>query len=72
VKCFVFWDIMPCSLLKVGGRFGGNKHDPVKRLSTFNGQLDVTSQKIELFITNAVRTSHCTGFDLCVIAHSHF
>lgn len=36
------------------------RHEPPKRLLTFNGLQGVISQKIELFITIAVRTSNPT------------
>jgi hypothetical protein len=79
----VFWDITPCSPLKVIWRFGGtyrrhiqdrrishtrNQHEaggnlcsfPLKLQLTFNGLHGIMSQKIELFITTAVRTSDPT------------
>jgi hypothetical protein len=75
----VFWDIRPCSPLKVNRHFGGTElclppasgflflaysstlkmeaTVPPKRRLTFNGLHGVIFQKIEHFITTAVRTS---------------
>jgi hypothetical protein len=44
------------------------RHVPPKRLSTFNGLHGVISQKTELFITTAVRTSNpTTKVKFCVL-----
>jgi hypothetical protein len=66
LKNSVFLDITPCSLLKVRRRFGGTccLHPPKRRL-TLIGLHGVVSQKIELYITTAARTSilnSCNGF----------
>jgi hypothetical protein len=94
MKGSIFWDITPCSPLKVKRRFGGthrlhlqdrricqarNKHEagrkqscdwpilwswrwrryvPPKRRLAFNELHDILSQKTELFITTALRTSN--------------
>jgi hypothetical protein len=95
LKSSIFWDIMPCSPLKVNRSFGGTwrlhlrgriinqarnqrktgskqtflawlifrprrwrRHFPPERALTFNGLCGVISQKIEMFITTAVRTSN--------------
>jgi hypothetical protein len=89
IKNTTFWDITPCSPLKVNRRFQRNisppssgskklcvprwfltrlilrplsrrRHVPPKRRLTFNGLHCVISQKIELFLTTAVRTSNPT------------
>jgi hypothetical protein len=63
MKITVFWDITPCSPLKVNRRFGGtfhlnvqgrisrasNQRESRKRLLAFNGLHRVISQKIVLF-----------------------
>jgi hypothetical protein len=43
MKSSFFWDIMPCSPLKV------TRHFPLKHRFTFNGLHDVISKMIELF-----------------------
>jgi hypothetical protein len=55
-KISIFWDITPCSPLKVRWYF----RVPLKRWLTFNELHDITriSQKTEPFITTAVRTSY--------------
>jgi hypothetical protein len=51
MKSSVFWDIMPCSLLKVNQHFGGTcRYFPLKRQLTFHGLQGVISQKIEVLI----------------------
>jgi hypothetical protein len=75
-KYSIFWDITPCSLLKVNRRFGGTcrlhlqgrrisqaeqmRQDPRNRRLTFNGLHGATNQKTEFLITTAVRTSNPT------------
>jgi hypothetical protein len=67
-KSFVFRDITLYSLLKVASHFGetlltlqGWRVSQARdQLLTFNGLHDVISQKIEVFITTAVRTSIST------------
>jgi hypothetical protein len=70
-KGSVFWDLTPCNPVKVSWHFGGTCrlhfqlrrwrwHVPPKRRLTFAGLHAVLSQKIELFITTAVRTSNHT------------
>jgi hypothetical protein len=69
-----FWDITPCSPVKVNRRFGrtcrlhlqgrtvshaSNQHEAGSRLN-FTGLHGVTCQKIELFIATAVRRSYPT------------
>jgi hypothetical protein len=60
----VFWDITPCSPLKVDRRLGETYlihlqgYVPPKRRMTFRGLQGVISQKIVLFITTAVSTSN--------------
>jgi hypothetical protein len=71
-KSSIFWDITPCGSLKINRRFGGKcrhllrpwrwrRHFPPKCRLTFNWLHGVISQKIELFITTAVRTSNPTS-----------
>jgi hypothetical protein len=80
LKSTIFWDITLCSLLSIYRRFGGTyrlhlqgrkislarwrRHIPPKRRFTLNGLHGVISQKIELFITTAVRTSNSTKLNL--------
>jgi hypothetical protein len=54
VKSCIFWDIMPCSPLKV------NQHVTLKHRLAFNRLHSIISQKIKLFITTAVKTSNPT------------
>jgi hypothetical protein len=61
VKSSAFWDITPCSQLKVNRRFGWRRHAPRKRRLIFNGLHGVITQKIELFISTAVRSSNPTN-----------
>jgi hypothetical protein len=71
MKDSIFWDIMPCNPLKINQYFRGtfDLHHHGRRVSLkvgviyfserlviFNGLHSVISQKIELFITIAVRT----------------
>jgi hypothetical protein len=87
LKISIFWDVTPCSPLKVNRHFGGTcrlhlqqtscyllsrwflarlilrpwrwrRHIPPKCRLTFNGLYGIISQKLELFITTAVRTSN--------------
>jgi hypothetical protein len=69
VEKFVFWDITPCSPLEVKRLFGGicRPYLQGRRISKARNQREasnrlhgVISQKIELFITSAVRTSNHT------------
>jgi hypothetical protein len=59
-RAIIFWDITPCSLLKVKGGFGGTRslhleglrisqarNVPTKRQLTFNGLHGVISHKIQ-------------------------
>jgi hypothetical protein len=80
MKSIIFWDVTPCSLLRLNQRFGGTYrlHLQGRRISlarnqresrwqaelclTLNGLRGVISQKIVLFITTAVRTSHPTNY----------
>jgi hypothetical protein len=79
IKSTIYWDITPCSPLKVNRRFGESfrPHLQVRRTNqarnqceskwrwrrcvppkcrwTFNGQHDVISQKIVLFILDGIR-----------------
>jgi hypothetical protein len=73
-KCTIFWDITPCSPLKVNRRFGGTYrlHLQGRKISRAQNQREsrwqaklrwkrlhaVISHRIELFITTAVRTSN--------------
>jgi hypothetical protein len=59
--CFGFWGITPCSPLKVN-----------QRLLSVNGRHEVISQKIELFVTTAVRTSDPTQFQFYFLASCAF
>jgi hypothetical protein len=71
MKSTIFWDITPCSSLKVNRLFGGTyrihlqarisqaRYQRESRL-TFNRLHAIISQKIVLFITTAVRTSNPT------------
>jgi hypothetical protein len=52
-----FWDITPSSPLKVNQCFGGTCHLHLQGQRIINGLHSVTSQKTELFISTAVRTS---------------
>jgi hypothetical protein len=73
LKSTIFWDITPRSPLKVNRRFGGTYrlHLQGRRITeqetsveagrfTFNGLHGGIYQKIELFITTAVRTLNPT------------
>jgi hypothetical protein len=65
MKSSVFWDITPCSPLKISRCFGGSyRLHPPKRQLTFNGLHGVISQKIERFITTSVRSSNPTEVPL--------
>jgi hypothetical protein len=74
----IFWDMTPCSPLRVNRRFGGTcplhlqgrpwrwrLYDPPKRRLTLNKLHGVMSQNMILFITNAVKTSNPTR--LCTL-----
>jgi hypothetical protein len=75
-KTSVFWDITPCIPLKVNQRYGGTcgfhlqgrrisqarNHREAGSKQTFNGLHGVISQKIDLFITTALRTSNSPHF----------
>jgi hypothetical protein len=84
LKSSIFWDIMPCSPLKVNRRFGGTcrLHLQARRISkvrnqresrcqAFSGLHDIIYQRIELFINTAVRTSNPAFLLLVVISISH-
>jgi hypothetical protein len=75
MKSTIFWDITPCSPLSVYRRFRGAycqyqknkfsekpawKQVPPKRRLTLNALHGVSSQKMVLLITTAVRTSNPT------------
>jgi hypothetical protein len=69
MKASIFWHIPPYSPLKVNRRFGGTcrpiframwRHFPQKRQLPLNGLHGVISQKMEPYITTAVRTSNPT------------
>jgi hypothetical protein len=76
LKSYIFWDITPCSSLKVNHRFRGTCRLQIhgRRISqernqreagskkSFNGPHGVMSQKIERFTTTAVRTSKTRYF----------
>jgi hypothetical protein len=72
LKNTIFWDITPCSPLKVNRRFGGTYRLNLQgrkisrarnqRESGWQGEHGVISQKIVLFITTSVRTSNPTEF----------
>jgi hypothetical protein len=67
-KSYIFWDITPCSPLKVTDVSEGLRIPP-KRHLTFSGLHGVTFQKIELLITTSVITSnptHWHWFHRCV------
>jgi hypothetical protein len=76
VKSSVFYDIMPCSLLKISCHFGGTcflhiqggrvsqARSQMKYAATLNGIGGVVTQKIEFLITTAVRTSNPTPSNL--------
>jgi hypothetical protein len=57
-KNSVFWDITPCSPLKVNRRFGGtcHLHLQCQRISQANKQREAGSKQILVFLTTAVRT----------------
>jgi hypothetical protein len=70
MKSIIFWDVMSCTLLSCNRRFGGtyrlhlqgrrnnfSKNQQVKQLNRLHS---VTSQKMILFITTAVKTSNPT------------
>jgi hypothetical protein len=67
----IFWDITPCSPLRVSRSFGGTcslhlqgqkgRYVPPKLWLTLNGLHDVISQKMVFFIITAVRTSNPTA-----------
>jgi hypothetical protein len=74
LKSSIFWDVKPCSLMKVNRRFGGTcrlylqsstlKMEAIcsSETSTFNGPHCIVSQNIELFLTTAVRNSNPTKY----------
>jgi hypothetical protein len=58
----IFWDVTPCSPLKVNRRFEGipKLHVPPKRRLIFTGIRGVVSQKTENFMVTSMRTSDPT------------
>jgi hypothetical protein len=60
----VFWDIMPCNLLKVNRRFGGSKNKLSQRKASRNLQswLPVTISKIYLISRLTRWTSYTPSF----------
>jgi hypothetical protein len=75
MNSYIFWDITPCSSLKVGQTFGGicslhlqgrsinrarNQHE-AGRKQNFKGLHGVMSQNTEFFLSTAVRTPNPTG-----------
>jgi hypothetical protein len=63
----IFWDIPPCSPLKINRRFGGmsyawNQHETGSKLC-----YGVIAQKIELIVTTAVGTSNHNSFVLIIL-----
>jgi hypothetical protein len=72
-KSTIFWDITPCSPLRVNRRFGetwdmflpedgsllcNSSLPPPERRLALNGPHGATSQKMVVFITTAVRTAN--------------
>jgi hypothetical protein len=59
MKCYIFWDITPCSLLKVNRRIGGkcclNFQDQI--ISQAINQLEVGDQQIYYTATTTTTTT---------------
>jgi hypothetical protein len=74
LKSTIFWDITPCSPLKVNRRFGGTcrLHLQGRRMRQVRNHREaginqnVISQKIELFITTAASTMNPTIYGVVI------
>jgi hypothetical protein len=71
-KSSIFWDITLFSPLIVNRRFGETCLLHLRCQFTFNGLYGIIFQKIELFITTAVRTSTSTNDKKSVYGHRDF
>jgi hypothetical protein len=76
LKSTIFWDITPCSPMRVNRRFGEHIawrwrwYVPPKSWSTLNRLHGIISQKMVLFVTTGMRTSNPTSIILSLF-HIH-